>query len=158
MARNFLWFLASSSHTVDMTEENRKLETKNVCYACGSTTTYRAQWYHNLPIGSLCKNCNNKFFNNPKWHPIKHKERIVFRDKQKQIKENPRVGVCNWCRAVKGEINAQTDKKCNRTHMNHESYHEDNLLEDTLEVCIPCHRRYHNLLGGEVENESLCVL
>jgi hypothetical protein len=55
----------------------------------------------------------------------------------------PRTGVCNWCRAVKGQINALTGKFCRLTHMAHISYyHDDDPLKDTIELCESCHHRY----------------
>lgn len=139
----------SLSYCSDMIEDNIELPVIRVCYACDSHSTYmnpktgHLQWYGNPPIGWLCKTCNTKYITNPEWHPITNKLRIRFLSKQLYIEQNPKIGVCNWCRAVKGQINTQLDKLCKQTHMNHESYHENNILKDTIEVCSSCHRRYH---------------
>jgi len=127
-----------------MTVEGTSLDHKRVCYACGSSDTWtdklgKAHWYGNLPIGWLCERCENKFIKNPKYHP----RLFWFVDKQVIADEVPRVGVCSLCRAVLGEINAQTGRLCKQTHIHHWSYHTDDPLRDTLEVCNRCHTLSH---------------
>src|SRR6266508_3040587 len=100
------------------------------CYSCNSSETYEdnnggKHWYSNIPIGWLCENCNNKYFKNPQRDLatfLSYNSRIItFRNKSIFVKKSPRIGVCNWCRAVVGEVNAQTSKKCKKTAMHHES-------------------------------------
>ncbi len=71
-----------------------------------------------------------------KRHLINHPRRIQFKDKRIQIKEDPRIGICQLCGAVRG-------MDCKVTHIHHLQYHDDDPLEDTIEVCVSCHRRQH---------------
>jgi len=70
---------------------------------------------------------HNKIYN-----PIYQPRRIVFKGKRISIKKNPRIGVCNWCRAVVGI-------DCKQTQMHHVEYHDDDVLKDTIELCVSCH-------------------
>ena len=85
-----------------------------------------------------------KLINNPKWHHItsqKWNPRLMkFRDKHIHVKENPRIGVCNLCRAVVG-----TD--CEKTSIHHLEYHDDDPLRDTIELCNSCHAKTHLTLS-----------
>ncbi len=73
---------------------------------------------------------------------VGYKGQIVYLDK------DPRTGICNLCRAVLGEVNAQRDKTYRRGHhIHHESYHDDNPLKDTIEFCPSCHRVVENQKG-----------
>lgn len=119
---------------------------RRVCYACDSDKTYtnpktgNIQWYGNYPIGWLCKSCNMRYITNPKWHPITSpiydQLKVAFKGKRMYVDEPPRIGVCNWCRAVK-------PWDCRRTAIHHEFYDEMNPLKHALELCAKCHRRHH---------------
>jgi len=139
-------------------------EIKRQCYGCSSIETYidrkgNAHWYGNGTTNLwLCEKCDNKYVKNPKWHPITHPKtnpitskkwnpingpkfsarRIAFRDKGVYLSYNPRIGVCNLCRAVVG-------MDCQRTHIHHERYVTNDPSAFTIEVCPKCHRyRHHN--------------
>ncbi len=109
------------------------------CYNCGSDKTYIrkegwSQW-HKHDENWYCKKCHMKLFYNPKHHkitnPIWNRRKIVFKGKQITLKENPRTGVCNLCR-----------KQC-KTAMHHIEYHDEDVLKDTIELCISCHKKQH---------------
>ena len=103
-----------------------------VCFNCKSDKTHiekdgyahwrsnNNQWY--------CNNCYYRLFVNQKHH---NSRRMKWTPSGKQIylKENPRIGICKNC----GEIR--------RTEIHHINYHEDDPLRDTMELCVPCHRR-----------------
>jgi len=118
-------------------------ETKKVCYGCGSDQTYyiirktgsrNYHWYSNAPTGLwLCEICNNQIIKNPKWTSINNKLRMNYKGKLVYLKKNPRIGVCNLCRAV-------YPFDCGKTDIHHVEYHDDDILKDTLEVCPRCHR------------------
>jgi len=63
---------------------------------------------------------------------------ITYKDKQVYVEENPRNGVCNYCRRVRDN----TYKKQFAIH--HVQYHDDNPLKDTIESCPACHSREHH--------------
>lgn len=67
------------------------------------------------------------------------KHRIVFQGRQICVPSVPRTGVCNWCRAVIGQINAQTGKICKTTQMHHEAYDPRNPVSFAVEICASCH-------------------
>ena len=127
-----------------MTEQIAKTSDLRVCYACGSNTTYisktgNIQWFGNPPIGWLCKRCNNRYIVNPTWKPITNQTKVRFKNTYIYTGLQPRVGVCNLCRAVKGEINCQIGILCKNTGMHHELYHEEDPLKDAIELCNHCH-------------------
>jgi RNase P subunit RPR2 len=53
------------------------------------------------------------------------------------ILEDPKRGVCNLCRAV-------IPFDCKKTLMHHESYHDNDPLKDTIELCVSCHKKRHS--------------
>jgi hypothetical protein len=134
----------------------RRITDKRFCYNYKSDQTWtdkrgyklwrkhEGQWYCNI--------CNTKLFTNPKyhkdalkkWNPIYNKNRLRFKDKQYLLKENPRKGICQSCgkkigdqyNNCKGEIAIIKE-----THIHHIQYHPDNILKDTIELCVPCHRK-----------------
>ena len=65
-------------------------------------------------------------------------KRIAFKGKRLLLKEDPRIGICQLCGAVRG-------MDCKKTHMHHIKYHPDDPLKDTIEVCGKCHRRQHKI-------------
>jgi hypothetical protein len=140
-----------------MTEESILIEPKRVCYACGSDKTYvwkghrgeKHQWIINhdidtgVIIGYLCRWCFRRLIEGPNRDKntahLGNIRRVLFRNKVVVLKSNPKIGVCNLCRAVAGQSNAQTGKIYKTTHIHHESYHTENPLKDTIEVCPRCH-------------------
>lgn len=61
---------------------------------------------------------------------------IAFKGKTVLLQHDPRVGVCNWCRAVVGI-------DCDRTHLHHIQYDDANPLRYTIELYPLCHRMAH---------------
>jgi hypothetical protein len=58
----------------------------------------------------------------------------------------PRIGVCNLCRAVYGEIDAQRHAIYQRRFsLHHEQYDDNDPLAYTMEVCPACHRKLDNI-------------
>jgi hypothetical protein len=140
-----------------MTEESILPNDKRVCSKCDSDTTpilygkwtdkngivhpYQShRWYRDGKGGWLCFSCRSKFVDHPKVSKERvrkdNQRRIAFKGRIVMLKEPPRIGVCNLCRAV-------VPFDCKLTHMNHYQYHEDDPLKDALESCVSCHRAYH---------------
>lgn len=120
-----------------------KKEKKRKCVACGSTKTRQTYYklkdkkgtkikYPQWPR-SFCRNCWDKYIGNPKRSKKDAIRKIYFKTRQIYLKSSPRIEVCNSCRAVVGQINAQLDKPCKTTQMNHFAYHDDSPLKDALE-------------------------
>ena len=57
------------------------------------------------------------------------RNRITFQNKQIQLDFNPRTGKCSQCGSV------------GRTDLHHIKYDPANPLANTIELCIPCHRK-----------------
>ena len=122
------------------------------CVSCQTTKTslsYRdskghshGHWHHK-PEGWLCKKCYMRIYNNPKWNPIWNSinspRKITFTPTGRVhiLKENPRTGVCSRCfrSKARGEIT--------RTNMHHTSYDPTDVLANTMELCVSCHRQLH---------------
>jgi hypothetical protein len=143
-----------------MVEETNQPTVKRVCSRCGSTKTLERKgkirkdstsgnsteyWVLDKEKdGHMCNRCYMKYVINPKLRPL-WDNRFYFKGKTKYASKRPRIGVCNFCRAVVGQINAQMDNKlCKRTNLAHLAYHEDDPLKDTLEACVSCHCIYDN--------------
>lgn len=67
------------------------------------------------------------------------KRRVKFRGRFIFADHILRTGVCNWCRGVLGEINAQTNKLIKRTALHHEEYDTKDPFRHTIELCDQCH-------------------
>lgn len=59
------------------------------------------------------------------------KRRILFKNKRVAVDTNPRTGKCFNC----GKIGL--------TNLHHTTYHEEDPLKDTIELCVGCHRSLH---------------
>jgi hypothetical protein len=121
--------------------EESRINDKRICSDCGSTSTYRNQWYKHNDF-SYCKRCQNKIFVNPKWHPITNTRKIRFKGRFIYLKENPRKGICNWCHRKIGDIFINARRQLatvKKTDIHHIEYHENDPLKDTLELCNSCH-------------------
>lgn len=129
--------------------EVQSSDLKRQCYACGSKQTYYhpkdyshprgySHWYANGNTGLfLCKRCYDRYFTNPKWHPITNARLFSFKGQMLQASEgNGRIGVCNICRAVK-------PFDCQRTVLHHVKYDSKRPLAYTIELCPRCHYREH---------------
>lgn len=94
---------------------------------------YMKQYRKDHP--ELTKKNNEK--SNKKWSKINNKKYLKFKDKRIFLRESPRIGVCNLCRAVAGI-------DCELTSMHHINYHDNDPTKDTIELCNPCHTTIHN--------------
>ncbi len=138
-----------------MIEENKQQKNKRVCSNCNSETTAinhsrkrkdgtllppYENWFRDGKGGWLCKKCRLKKVEHPKFnpiynpinHPIYNPRRLTYKGKVVMLKEAPRIGVCNLCRAV-------VPFDCGRTQMHHEEYDDTNPLAHTIEACPRCH-------------------
>lgn len=136
----------------NMAAENYRPKNKRVCSECGSDKTRwnqnkrirrdgtvpppYPQWYDNGKGGWWCKRCHSRLVDDPKWNPsmskIHNPRRLTYKGKVVRLEKPPRIGVCNWCRAV-------IPFDCERTQMHHEQYDDDNPLAHTIEICPLCH-------------------
>jgi hypothetical protein len=82
-----------------------------------------------------CKYCQEHKRRRDALNKKKNTKRIQFHGKDVWLPFDPKAGVCNVCRAVKGI-------DCPTTEMHHVEYHLDAPLKDTIELCPRCHRRY----------------
>jgi hypothetical protein len=74
---------------------------------------------------------------------------VTYKGQGVVLDKEPRTGVCNLCRAVMGEVNAQRDKRYQRGHhMHHDQYDDNDVLAYTMEVCPSCHRKLDNYKRG----------
>ena len=134
---------------------------KRICYCCGSSKTWISKkgyenWYLNHDINTrkmihvLCTKCYNNLLVHPIWNRINNpiygpkrskltrklegQRRLSYKGKAVYLTIRPRTGICSSCgKSVhKGEIN--------RTHMHHIQYHDEDVLKDTQELCVNCHR------------------
>lgn len=121
-------------------------------------------WYRNRPTELVvCYPCYAKYFHNPetrkrwnnisnkKWAFMKPERRTKYRETTKaydsrrlrfgstriRLHRNPRIGVCNWCRAVK-------PFDCKKTDMHHEQYDLSDPVRHTIELCNSCHDKTKN--------------
>lgn len=134
---------------------------ERLCSRCESNQTYIEHyelksgniidvhhWRKDGSGGWLCDKCYGKYVKQPKWgpivNPIRGPKRITFLGKRIRVDRPPRIGVCNWCRSV-------TPFDCKRTHMHHESYHDEDPLKDTIELCVSCHVRH----SWEIKKDGL---
>lgn len=126
---------------VQIAKKRTQAKAKRICSECNATETY-SNWRLDGKGGWLCKKCYMKNY-------MKGYNITLFNYKHKPVKTQiiPRVGVCNFCRAIVGEINVQIDKLCKRTSVAHMSYHDDNPLKDTIELCVSCHRKFDSANG-----------
>lgn len=151
---------------------------KRSCFSCTSQTTSLEKtrkgtlierWYPNYDaktgelIGCLCSKCFGHYINNPihgprynpktnaKWNKLYSGRYVKVRDKRVILKENPKVGVCNFCRGV-------VPFDCHRTSMHHEYYDQDNPLKGAIECCDKCHRKQHKRHLNGTFNSTLVDL
>jgi hypothetical protein len=95
-------------------------------------------WYRDSKAGWYCYYCYLKLVAHPKHNPC----RFEYKYKRLHSSIPQKSGVCNFCRAVVGQVNVQTDKLCQRTNMAHFEYDDNNPEAHRLELCIPCHAKY----------------
>lgn len=69
---------------------------------------------------------------------------INFKGKAICLKQNIHIHKCQICGKKRGDeyINYKGEKAIvELTHLHHIEYHENNVLKDTLELCVSCHKR-----------------
>jgi hypothetical protein len=131
---------------------------ERVCYNCGSTKTYvrkdnnKECWFNAGNGNALCCICYNRL----KIYPKKDKKKIQeynitkrgkilnFKGKPVMFKERVRKDFCQICGKKRGDeyINRRGEKAIiELTHLHHIEYHENDVLKDTLELCVSCHHR-----------------
>lgn len=132
------------------------LDKNLVCYGCNRNYTNFScgsiRWHPNHMNDNttlhLCHSCFNHILHNGRrknhqkyldFNKKHNPRRQWYKDRYVMIDKPPRIGVCNLCRAVRNEINAQVNRKCKKTHLHHEYYHDENTLKDTIEICEYCH-------------------
>lgn len=123
-------------------EETIKKYATRQCYSCGKTGIPPMRCYFNLPTKLLlCNYCYNSLFLREKKNIQRRKHR--YNDRRMTVFGNtlfldrdPRIGVCNWCRAV-------TNIDCKRTNLHHDMNRYDlrDPLKYTIELCFSCHRK-----------------
>src|SRR5215212_776326 len=137
----------------------RQVETNRVCSGCGANKTYinkngYLDWFKDGKGGYWCKKCRSKYIDNPKWDAVYSSRRFCFKGQYLRAEKEPKNGVCNFCRSIVGQISAQTGRFCYHTDRAHMSYHDDNPLKDTIELCDSCHRKY----DGGIPFDRLCCV
>lgn len=119
---------------------------ERICYGCNSRKTthggnynHKPNWFYNFPTRLvLCTICYNKILRYDYKPPVTDKvlanrrKKFRFKDKVVCIRYIPRIGVCNWCRAVAGI-------DCYRTALHHIKYDESDPIKYTIEICDSCH-------------------
>ena len=128
---------------VSIAVENTVKTKLKCCYFCGSNKTrfwnrktrtkgiVKIERWRYVDDEIFCLNCYERIFK-PETTKKRNSRRLTFEDKVLHVKENPRIGVCNMCRAV-------FPFDCVKTDMHHEKYNKNNPLKDTLELCPNCH-------------------
>lgn len=73
-----------------------------------------------------------------------------FSDTATREKNRRRNGVCNGCRAVFGQMDAQRHKfpRVKAFHLHHEGYDHDDMFMHTIELCPSCHGIYNKEQGA----------
>jgi len=82
---------------------------------------------------------------------IRRRQTISYKGLDIFLGYDPRIGVCNICRAVRGW-------DCSKTVMHHELYDDSNPLAHTIEVCIPCHYGIHHIHKPTIQKENCSII
>jgi hypothetical protein len=140
--KNSIEFLRLYGYPVfdEKTMGNRYIGDKRFCHNCKNPDTFieksgKEQWY-NHNGNWYCNNCNNRLFKNPKWNAINKPQLINYKGTQFKVGFKPRKGICSKCGAKVGI-------DCKKTCLHHIKYHDDDILKDTIELCVACHRKTH---------------
>ena len=129
-----------------------------ICYGCNSNTTYiskdnKKHWHPNKPTNLFL--CNKCYFNHiinpirnpiirPFYKPLYKGHWLHYKDKILTLKHNPRKGICSRCNKKIGDIYIDKNGKertIERTHIHHLEYNDNNVLENTVELCHSCHTK-----------------
>jgi len=132
----------------------------HVCAACDTTTTYinkKGQECWHLHDGHfLCHSCHATYV----WNPITEKCRVYkisYKRKDVVLNENPRKGKCEICNRRIGDIYIDyygRIRTVTKTHMHHIKYDDNNVLANTIELCISCHSKE---TWKEIKNKEFCA-
>lgn len=119
---------------------------KRICFNCGSKTTYIKKdgsiIWRKVDGNPWCHNCWTRVIWNPKASKITNPQRLRFKDKRKHVKDKPITGTCTVCKKSVGDpyTNSKGETKIIKvTHIHHKTYHDDDILKDTVELCGSCH-------------------
>lgn len=113
------------------------LNNKRECYACGTKSSivksindkrgWRNRWIHNGNGQCLCFKCYNIILR-------RGTDKCVLFGRNRTNLNDPKIGVCNNCRAVVGF-------DCRRTFMHREQYCVVDPSKYIMETCFNCHNR-----------------
>lgn len=133
--------------------EKKYLIKGDFCAACGSSETEiskngKPHWYR-FEGHRICKKCYDKHIHSPetnkKWNPIHNRQKLNYKGKSIFLGKNPKVGRCELCGKKVGDmyINARGETaRIKITQRHHYGAYDDNdPLKNTIEVCMPCHRK-----------------
>lgn len=117
----------------------RRIDPKlTVCPRCNKSNKAIGKyhpWRFDENKNPVCMNCWWKIDPKGKERSRKNNvKRIRYRGQYIRVKENPRIGVCNLCRAV-------FPFDCSKTDMHHEKYYDDDKLKGAIEICNRCHMK-----------------
>ena len=103
------------------------------CYVCDRV---KERIYYNHPTTLvLCNICYDTIIRKEKHtldRRIQDKKRFRYKDKRLRSKREPRIGVCNECRAV-------VPFDCAKTFLHHEVYDDSDPNSNVIELCGRCH-------------------
>lgn len=92
----------------------------------------------------MCRRCYDKKIyskiRSEKYNP----RQLLFKNKRVSLKDNPRIGQCQKCDKKIGDYYINKFGKraiIKRTGIHHIKYHENNVLKDTIELCVSCHAK-----------------
>ena len=99
------------------------------CIECKSNKTYmkdgKYPMWQRINDQLYCNKCYMRIF----IAPNNNQRRIKYKGKYKYVGTEVRTGICSLCR------------KQGQTQMHHINYHDDDVLKDTIELCIQCHNK-----------------
>lgn len=86
------------------------------------------------------------------------KQFIKFKGRRLYIRFDPKIGVCNLCRAV-----IPFDSPMTNIHHDQGIYYENDPLKNTIEICVGCHTKESIKLGqisvkrGRIRYNQKCI-
>jgi len=78
---------------------------------------------------------------------IRRRQNISYKGVEIFLGYDPRIGVCNLCRAVR-------DFDCITTVMHHDLYDDSDPLTHTIELCVKCHYKQHHIQRPTIQKEK----
>ena len=141
----------------------KRIDERRICANCGGATTYlhRIRGYEVWHIRNnqfWCHKCFNKtrmkemlqkgIYKHKKYTKEEMRERnarrIRFQNKYPHLKINPRKYQCSICCNKIGDeyINCKGEiAKTKKIDLHHITYHDNDFLKDTIEMCASCHTK-----------------